>query len=581
MPSGALASTGFLTGPGDNLAAIDVYSGTAGGIINSIQSLAAKYDVNLIGMLRSGAAAAKLLPLVQGVANGQLLMNPQNAIARILSASNTLVQATSGGSVNSAFSALSSSIQASIGTAAQMVGSVEASVGSVVSGITNGAIGDIQSLGKLINSFSGSSPFMLIDNQALGGVAAGVINQCASLGVSGVFESMVSQITSPTVLSAIVKQTLPGLVRTGDLASLRILAAVASAAGISSLNPSAISQFVQTYSRTAYGCINQATPALDSSTFTQMLAVFDAAAPSWNFCTRASQGVNDSAIDLSSIVGGTSDFTSALAAGVANTTDADTQLYGIAVTCSATDVDSLLKSMYPNSYIDPALRTGGMAVDPSQVDTASGVSAATSTTAIQLSHVSNTATTQSSDPSSAQSVPPRATDQLLVLHRYIPLFFHTLPHEFLGSHPCVPAGQLLQVSIRHARLDNLACVAATTAVYGLCTNAGNFISHQCFQAAWVLRIRPMPACSWIEDTHPREAERRVFCIIQPVKKSQRQPPASPQHAKCNKHAHHNDTPLHAQRPFAFAPCSTWSGRATALGPWRGRNQRSFTVAHQA
>ena len=411
MPSSALANPGFLTGPADNLATVDVYSGTAGGIINSIQSLAAKYNVNLIGMLRAGAAAAKLLPLVEGIANGQLLMNPQNTIARILTASNTLVQAASGGTINSAFSALSPAIQNSIGSSAQVVGSVQTGIGGVVSTISNGAINDIQSLGKLVNAFSGSSPFMMIDNQALGGVVAGVVNQSASLGVAGVFQPLVSQITNPTVLSAIVRQTLPSLVRTGDLASLQSLATVAGPAGIAAINPGVISQFVQSYNRTTSGSVTQATPALDPATYTQMISVFDTASPSWNVCTRSGTGVNDNAIDLSSIMGGTGDFNSALAAGVANTTDPDEQLYGLAAACPTTSVDTLLKSMYPASYIDPALRTTGMPVDPSQAGIASGVSAATSTTAIQVSSASTAATTPSSDRVSSQ--PNAATFSLL------------------------------------------------------------------------------------------------------------------------------------------------------------------------
>jgi hypothetical protein len=362
-------------------------------------------------MLRAGAAAAQLLPQVQGVANGQLLMNPQATIARILTASNTLVQAASGGAINSAFSALSPSIQSSIGSSGQVVGSVQTSVGGVLSSIANGAIGDIQSLGKLINSFSGSSPFMMIDNQALGGTAAGVINQCASLGVSGVFQSMVSQITSPTVLSAIVKQTLPSLVRTGDLASLQSLASVAGAAGIAAVNPGVIAQFVQTYNRTTSGNVTQATPALDSTTYAQMMSVFNTAAPSWNVCTRSSFGTTDNAIDLASIIGGTSDFNSALAAGVANTTVPDEQLYGLAATCPATDVDTLLKNMYPTSYIDPALRTSSMPIDPSQIGIVTSVSAPTSTTAIQVTSASAAATTPSGDPVSSQ--PNAATFSLL------------------------------------------------------------------------------------------------------------------------------------------------------------------------
>ncbi|WP_233874279.1 hypothetical protein [Paraburkholderia adhaesiva] len=406
MSSGVLANPGFLTGPADSLAAIDVYSGTAAGIVNSIQSLAAKYDVNLLGMLRAGAAAAQLLPLVQSVANGQLLMNPQNTIARILTASNTLVQAVSGGTVNSAVSALSPTAQASLTSPAQVIGSVQASVGGVVSSIANGAITDIQSLGRLINAFSGSSSFMMIDNQALGGVAASVINQCASLGVSGVFAPLVSQITSPTVLSAIVSQTLPSLVSTGDLASLQSLAATAGPAGIAAVNPMVIAQFVQTYNRNASGALSQATPALDTLTYVQMINVFDTASPSWKICTRSSTRPDDDAIDISSLIGGTDDFNSVLAAGVSSATDPDEQLYGLAATCPLTDVDTLLKNQYPGAYIDPALRITGQSVDPSQAGTTTGVSAATSTTAIQTTTTAATAATSTppaSDPVSGQS----------------------------------------------------------------------------------------------------------------------------------------------------------------------------------
>jgi hypothetical protein len=385
MPVNVLASPSFLTGPQDNLVTVDVYTGTSGGIVNSIKSLEAKYNVDLIGMLRAGAAAAQLVPVIEGIANGKLLMNPQAALARLLTASNRLVAAVGGSSLNSAFSALSSGVQSAIGEAGQVLGQIEATVGGVVNTIVNGAVGDIQALGAVINGFANDAgAFLMVDTQALAGMAAGVINQCAAYGISGAFEHMVKNITNPYVLNSIVAQTLPSLIRTGDLTSLQSLSMIASSVGISAVNPSLLPSFVQSYNRSLIGSAIQRTPYQDGATYVQMMATFNTADPTWNVSTRSSDGDDDDAVDISSLLGGTDDFTGVLASGVMNSSDPVEQMNGLATVYQPSDVDTDLKAMYPTTYIDPALRSTDVPTEPEQAAAATPtVDASTSTTAVQ------------------------------------------------------------------------------------------------------------------------------------------------------------------------------------------------------
>jgi hypothetical protein len=384
MPANQLASPSFLTGPRDNLVAIDVYSGTAGGIVNAIQSLEQKYNVDLIGMLRAGQAAAQLLPVVEGIANGRLLLNPQAAIARLLTASNALVSAVGGTGISSAFNALSSTVQGTIGAAGQVLGQVEATVGGVVSTIANGAISDIQGLGQLINGFANDAgAFLMVDTHALAGMAAGVINQCAHYGIAGAFDKMISNITNPMVLNSIIAQTLPNLIRTGDLASLQSLSLIASSVGIAAVNPRMLSDFTRSYNRLLSGSAMQAMPYQDGQTYTQMINTFNTANPTWNAYSRSSGATDDDAIDLTSLQGGSDDFAGVLASGVMNSTDPTEQMYGLAVAYPRSDVDTDLKTMYPSTYIDPALRSTPVPLEPGAAQTASSpVDASTSTTAV-------------------------------------------------------------------------------------------------------------------------------------------------------------------------------------------------------
>jgi hypothetical protein len=384
MPSNVLASPSFVTGPNDNLATVDVFSGTAAGIVNSIASLAASYDVDLIGMLRAGAAAAQLLPLIEGVANAQVLLNPTAAIARLLTASNTLVNAVSGTTINTSFNTLSTGVQTAIGASGQVLGEVAVTVGDAVSTISNGGISDIQSLGALINSFSNSSAFMMVDTQALAGMAAGVINQCASYGISGVFQQMVSNITNPQVLNSIIQQTLPNLVQVSDITSLQAIANSANGVGISAINPSLLSSFTTNYSRSASGNTQQATPNQDTATWAQINTCYNAASPGWASASRAGDTNGATTLNLTALQGGSDDFNSALAAGVFGSSDPSTQLYGLAAVYSPVDVNTQLKSFYPSTYIDPALRATEVPTQPTQLNStaATGVNASISATAV-------------------------------------------------------------------------------------------------------------------------------------------------------------------------------------------------------
>jgi hypothetical protein len=393
MGSNVFAQPSFVTGPNDNLITVDVFSGTASGIVNSIASLAAQYDVDLIGMLRAGAAAAQVLPIVEGIANGKLLLNPQNAIARLLTASNLLVGAV-GGTVTAAFNGLSTGLQSAIGAAGQVLGSVEATVGGVVSTIANGAVSDIAGLGSIINSFAGSAEFMMVDNQALIGMAVGVINSAAKYGVSGAFAAMTRTITSPYVLNGIIQQTMPNLVVASDLNSLQSLTAVAGPQGVAAVNPNFLSDFTTSYNSNGTGAsTQQGMPNNDAANWSAIQDCYNQANPGWNIASRVGDSDGSSTIDLTSLQGGTDDFNSALAAGVyasANTTpgatptDTTTPFYALASVYPQTDPNQQLADMYPNTYIDPALRSTQQPVEPTQLQTGAGaaVSAATSTTAV-------------------------------------------------------------------------------------------------------------------------------------------------------------------------------------------------------
>lgn len=393
MPSNRIARPTFLSGPRDNLVTVDVFTGTSGGIVNSIQALSAKYDVDLIGMLRAGAAVAQAIPIIEGIANGKLLMNPQAAIARLLTASNTLVGALGGpiNALNSTFNALSADVQAGIAAAGQVIGDVEVTIGGIVSSVANGAISDIQALGGLINQFAqdATGGFLMVDTQALGGMAAGIINQCARYGISGAFAQITKNITDPRVLNAIIGSTLPNLISASDIGGLQALANVANVVGIAAVNPRMLPQFTQAYVRFGSGSQQQANPYQDSSNWDDLAGCYSTADPSWNLCSRSGDG-DDQSLDLSALQNGTDDFNSTLAAGVFNnsasaTPDANTPFYALAPMYQATDANQQMKEMYPSTYIDPALRSTDQVIDPRQVQNDSSVSvdAASSPTALQ------------------------------------------------------------------------------------------------------------------------------------------------------------------------------------------------------
>lgn len=364
-----LASSTFLATAKDQLAVKDVYTDVNGkSILTSVENLFSGVDLSFADLLRGGKWLANNVPTVASLARqGTAVFSAKGLTARILGSSNL---------ATSIFGKLSSSGQAGLLSAFSDNKQLFANVNGLVQRVASTDLTNISAVGGLINQYSTDNAFFKLDDQdSQVGLFAGIIHEATSYGVPNSFAGLTSQITNTNLLGRIANKTLPSITDASDTLSLLSIGQTLGDKNTLAINPSIISEFSFKYTLPPLATNSDGTVA-----FGHLMNAYNAVDSGWNVCTRNTtlpDGSSSAAtgINLSSVIGASSDFSSILSQGAKASSDATTQLLQMASLFSKTTVTDTLKSSFPATLFTPNAIANVVSVDPVLLGSNAGVAA--------------------------------------------------------------------------------------------------------------------------------------------------------------------------------------------------------------
>lgn len=188
----------FVSGADDKLATVDLYK-ASGALINDIRDISEAFKVDSLAGLMGGNTlldAAKL-DIIKGFnqATAGIMMDTDSLIKGLISVNPGMV---------SALRSLPSVMQGEL-TKVKGLTDIAGTFNGIKAQITKASLSTINGLGSLINGISGANlPFNFTDKSGLAQFAASLIIQATKVGIPGVFNAFVSQITDKKVLRGIV-----------------------------------------------------------------------------------------------------------------------------------------------------------------------------------------------------------------------------------------------------------------------------------------------------------------------------------------------------------------------------------------
>ncbi len=338
-----LAPTTFNAGPKDSLATLDVYVSDGAKVINSIQALSAKAGIDLAGIF--GTKIPTSLGGILKAVGGAVQVDTKALTARLVQNNQSL---------QNAFKGLSSDAQGSITGSYFDSGTVLATVGSVQSTVASGNITDVRSLSSFMNTYTSSlaattnSPYSVQDEDGVACVMAGVIGEGSTLGVQGIYTQLSSNITSTTLLSKVVDQSVPQLLQNSDITTLHDMSSAAGAV-MGALFPNFCSNLVQTYTSTLAGF--ERNPA---QAFNQLVGTLNNVKATW-YAFERNPGAT--ALNLLGLAGASPDLLNIVSIGASLLESNDTKRFmALGSIYPATTLAASIKKFFPRTYISTNLK---------------------------------------------------------------------------------------------------------------------------------------------------------------------------------------------------------------------------------
>jgi hypothetical protein len=355
--AGPLAIPTFRSRPDDNLAAVDVYSKSDSAVVNNIKDvLASPVNANgLLNSLRGGNSALATLTAKTSIAT---------AVTKGLSTDSTSAMARLGlTGAAKALSALTPALTQIVSTklAGGNLSNLKATVANAagkVASIGVGSIGNLSSVNNTVNSWTGQSTGISVqDNAATAALASTLVTTGLQNGSTGVLTSLQSKLTNPQVMQAVIKDVLPTVNKSGSISGLREINTVAPGA-LNSISSNPIADFSCAYPAPAF-------PLSTSDyqqNFSDMKSTFADINPGWTTSTKVvdngfdANGIPltkaESVFDMSSFTNATPEFKKTLTIGALSSSDPKDKLFLVASNYSGNNPESKAANMYPAAFVN-------------------------------------------------------------------------------------------------------------------------------------------------------------------------------------------------------------------------------------
>ena len=337
-----LATPTFVRGAQDSVVTPDIYTAKNGSKpFTPIQDISAKLGMTKDEMLRGGKWAANALPMVQGLynANKTTAFNRGNMIDRVANLS---------GGIGRLMKSMP------VGNGNVILESIKGAGTMLVSGVQSyrqvmsGDWGPISKLADLGNELTGSTFFTIEDPDSVAGMLVGTTKELMRYGVPNSVEGLKARIMSSGMQNYYAKEILPTVIDSSSVKDLKELAGITSSKTLSMINSQAIQDFSDKY----VAPVGQTYKDLQA-TYGDLSEAFSAVNPDWNAKVRQLPTGPDRVLDLTQVMGGSSDFREVLALGAKAAPQGSTdKFYALADMFGKTSVVGQVQSKFPYSVIE-------------------------------------------------------------------------------------------------------------------------------------------------------------------------------------------------------------------------------------
>jgi hypothetical protein len=348
--AGPLAIPSFVSGPKNSLAAPDIYTVAPTVVINNIQPITALADAVAASSMLGGSAMQSLLKTALSAAKIPTSLS-------VSALTNRISNVASLKSVASSISSLSSSGAAGLlGSISQSV-STTVNIGGVISKVASSALSDVSALSGMINSISGvSGAVSIVDKAATVGVMSGIVNQAVSLGVNGAYGAVTAGITDTSILNGVAQNSLYSCTAAGDITSVSSMASSTTPGALATYQPGVVNDISQNF-LSPFGT----TPTQNYGTITDTFNTID---PNWNTTTLNTTAGPVTAVNITGVQNGSSDFNAALTAGAQASDDPSDKAMLAALSYPKTTVSDSLTQSFPTAAATPNTSVTPVATDP-------------------------------------------------------------------------------------------------------------------------------------------------------------------------------------------------------------------------
>ena len=306
-----LATTTFNSGPNDKIASVDVYASPDSTTpINSIQAIvpaAASTALSAFKGSKSGLASLNnLLNSTASITSGLGNINPLAQIQKQVPAMFAGIKQLPPGCGDNLKKGLNKDLS--------KLNKFKGLLNGKSFNLNNKSLQCALGIGNAINAMAkangcGNIPFSFPDVSALLSSLKNLLNSALSIGMPGVFSSLICGLTDLLSIDRLASMCAPNVASFSDLGSLTSMANATTAGSLMCTNPDLISNFASNYSSSSPGLLGTNT----ISNYTDMTSSFSTINPNWLSTTTAANG---DITDLSNVCTASDDFNQTASDGI-------------------------------------------------------------------------------------------------------------------------------------------------------------------------------------------------------------------------------------------------------------------------
>lgn len=334
----------FSSGPNNSFATMDMAAAKAGGILNSVQDLAKKYDVDLASVIRGAQQAAELLPLFTTKGSG-FVTNKGNLMSRIISANKQISGLISRGAAIAGFD--ENVFSSYLGTEN---GDVFAKVGDLVQRVAYTDFKSMSDIGYLINDLATEADpnagnlFKMDDQDSTVAFLVGTIREATQYGIPNSFSTLSATIQNSSTMNRVIDGVLPDAIAASDLDMLIDMANSRSRDSVIHRYPDVLRRIGDSYKSTPMETAHERYERAE-----KVYEAFDAIDFDWDKMKRGA----DTVFSTAKMKLDNAEFLDTMRTGALGSGDTRKSMWLIAEKYPNQDVFSSLKKDFPMTVIDP------------------------------------------------------------------------------------------------------------------------------------------------------------------------------------------------------------------------------------